>query len=160
MARINPSLEIKEYVAAFAQAARNAVFGAGFDGVEIHGANGYLVDQFTQDVSNTRTDEYGGSIENRCRFALEVVGAVCAAIGDSKTAIRLSPWSEFQGRIGYLDKHLILECPLADTDPHHRYAHGGSDSDFQLSRVSSGEGPHESGLSAYHRAGILRKCEQ
>ncbi|PIL25802.1 hypothetical protein GSI_11552 [Ganoderma sinense ZZ0214-1] len=88
--------EIKEYVAAFAQAAWNAVFGAGFDGVEIHGANGYLVDQFTQDVSNTRTDEYGGSVENRCRFALEVVGAVSAAIGESKTAIRLSPWSEFQ----------------------------------------------------------------
>ena len=84
---------------AFAQAARNAVFGAGFDGVEIHGANGYLVDQFTQDVSNIRTDEYGGSIENRCRFVLEVVGAVCAAVGESKTAVRLSPWSEFQGTI-------------------------------------------------------------
>ena len=74
------------------------MFGAGFDGVEIHGANGYLVDQFTQGLSNTRTDEYGGSIENRCRFALEVVGAVCAAVGESKTAIRLSPWSEFQGK--------------------------------------------------------------
>ena len=90
--------EIKQYVAAWAQAARNAVLGAGFDGVEIHGANGYLIDQFTQDVSNTRTDEYGGSIENRCRFALEVVGAVCKAIGESKTGLRLSPWSRFQGR--------------------------------------------------------------
>ncbi|KAM5544293.1 hypothetical protein V8D89_001953 [Ganoderma adspersum] len=88
--------EIKEYIAAWAQAARNAVFGAGFDGVEIHGANGYLIDQFTQDTSNTRTDEYGGSIENRCRFALEVVGAVCEAIGESKTGLRLSPWSRFQ----------------------------------------------------------------
>ena len=90
--------EIKEYVAAWAQAARNAVFGAGFDGVEIHGANGYLIDQFTQDTSNTRADEYGGSIENRCRFALEVVNAVCEAIGESKTGLRLSPWSRFQGR--------------------------------------------------------------
>ena len=89
--------EIKVYVAAWAQAARNAVFGAGFDGVEIHGANGYLIDQFTQDTSNTRTDEYGGSIENRCRFALEVVGAVCEAIGESRTGLRLSPWSRFQG---------------------------------------------------------------
>ena len=73
------------------------MFGAGFDGVEIHGANGYLIDQFTQDITNTRTDGYGGSIENRCRFALEVVSAVCEAIGESKTAIRLSPWSRFQG---------------------------------------------------------------
>ena len=70
---------------------------AGFDGVEIHGANGYLVDQFTQDVSNRRADEYGGSVENRCRFALEVVHAVAEAVGAGRTAIRLSPWSSFQG---------------------------------------------------------------
>ena len=89
--------EIKEYVAAFAQAARNAVFGAGFDGVEIHAAHGYLVDQFIQDVSNQRTDEYGGSIEHRCRFALEVVDAICQAIGEERVAIRISPWSTFQG---------------------------------------------------------------
>ena len=89
--------EIKEYVAAFAQAARNAVFGAGFDGVEIHAAHGYLIDQFTQEMCNTRTDEYGGSVENRCRFALEVVNAVCQAVGEQKTAIRISPWSTFQG---------------------------------------------------------------
>ncbi|KAI0744498.1 NADH:flavin oxidoreductase/NADH oxidase [Earliella scabrosa] len=88
--------EIKEYVAAFAQAARNAVLGAGFDGVEIHAAHGYLIDQFTQEMCNTRTDEYGGSVENRCRFALEVVDAVCQAVGEQKTAIRISPWSTFQ----------------------------------------------------------------
>ncbi|KAF8869986.1 hypothetical protein BD779DRAFT_1681538 [Infundibulicybe gibba] len=63
--------EIDEYVALYAQAARNAIT-AGFDGVEIHGATGYLVDQFLQDVSNVRDDEYGGSIENRSRFALRV----------------------------------------------------------------------------------------
>ncbi|KAH7925249.1 FMN-linked oxidoreductase [Leucogyrophana mollusca] len=87
--------EIKEYVAAYATAATNAI-KAGFDGIEVHGANGYLVDQFTQDLSNKRSDEYGGSIENRCRFALEVVDAIVNAIGAQKTAIRLSPWSPFQ----------------------------------------------------------------
>ncbi|KAI0803082.1 NADH:flavin oxidoreductase/NADH oxidase [Irpex lacteus] len=88
--------EIKEYVTLYATAASNAVHGAGFDGVEIHGANGYLIDQFIQDVSNTRTDEYGGSIENRARFALEVVDAVVAKVGAEKTGIRLSPWNNFQ----------------------------------------------------------------
>ena len=90
-------IEIKEYVAAYAQAARNAVFGAGFDGVEIHAGNGYLIDQFIQDMSNNRTDDYGGSIENRCRFPLEITSAVCQAVGEERTAIRISPWSTFQG---------------------------------------------------------------
>lgn len=89
--------EIKEYVAAFAQAARNAIRRAGLDGVEIHGAHGYLVDQFLQDVCNKRTDEYGGSVENRCRFALEVIDAVVAAVGAKKVGLRISPWSTFQG---------------------------------------------------------------
>ncbi|KAJ7439786.1 hypothetical protein FB451DRAFT_145599 [Mycena latifolia] len=87
--------EIKEYVALYAQAAKNAI-AAGCDGVEIHNANGYLLDQFLQDVSNKRTDEYGGSIENRARLTLEVVDAVVAAIGAERTAIRFSPWSPFQ----------------------------------------------------------------
>ncbi|KAH9945558.1 hypothetical protein B0H21DRAFT_823022 [Amylocystis lapponica] len=84
--------EIKEYVDGYAKAASDAVHRAGFDGVEIHGANGYLVDQFLQDVTNTRTDEYGGSIEKRSRFGLEVVDAVTKAVGADRTAIRLSPW--------------------------------------------------------------------
>lgn len=88
--------EIWEYVALYAQAATNAM-AAGFDGVEIHGANGYLVDQFLQDVTNNRTDAWGGSIENRARFALEVTKAVAAAVGGDRTAIRLSPFSTFQG---------------------------------------------------------------
>lgn len=87
--------EIHEYVAAYAQAAKNAI-AAGFDGVEIHGANGYLIDQFTQDVSNKRTDVWGGSIENRARFALEVTKAVVEVVGADRTGIRLSPFSEFQ----------------------------------------------------------------
>lgn len=81
------------------KAAADAV-RAGFDGIEVHGANGYLVDQFLQDVSNTRTDEYGGSIENRARFALEVMDAIVAAVGQTKAAIRLSPWSTYQGASG------------------------------------------------------------
>ena len=88
--------EIKEYVEMFAVAARNAV-KAGFDGIEIHGANGYLVDQFIQDVSNARTDEYGGSVENRTRFALEIMDAVVAEVGPERAAIRLSPWTTWQG---------------------------------------------------------------
>ncbi|PMD41767.1 NADPH dehydrogenase [Hyaloscypha variabilis F] len=88
--------EIKEYIGLYAQAAKNAV-AAGFDGVEIHGANGYLIDQFLQDVSNNRTDAWGGSVENRARFGIEVAKAVVAAVGPERTGIRLSPFSEFQG---------------------------------------------------------------
>ncbi|KAB5588109.1 inactive dehydrogenase EasA [Ceratobasidium theobromae] len=88
--------DIRRYVGLYAQAAKNAVEKAGFDGVEIHSANGYLLDQFLQDVCNKRTDEYGGSVENRTRFTLEVTDAVVAAIGVKKTAIRFSPWSRFQ----------------------------------------------------------------
>ena len=77
--------------AEFVSAAKNAL-EAGFDGVELHSANGYLLEQFLSPVSNIRTDNYGGSIENRCRFVLEVVAAVAEAIGKDKTAIRLSPY--------------------------------------------------------------------
>ncbi|WYZ35895.1 hypothetical protein EsH8_X_000542 [Colletotrichum jinshuiense] len=88
--------DIKSVVADFAQAAKNAM-EAGFDGVELHGANGYLIDQFTQDRANQRTDEYGGSVENRARFVIEVASAVVAAVGADKVGIRFSPWSTFQG---------------------------------------------------------------
>jgi NADPH2 dehydrogenase len=88
--------EIEQFIKDYAQAGRNAI-DAGFDGVEIHGANGYLVDQFTQDTSNKRTDGWGGSIEKRARFAVEVSKALVEAIGADKVGIRLSPWSPFQG---------------------------------------------------------------
>ncbi|KAG8710702.1 hypothetical protein FRC11_004211 [Ceratobasidium sp. 423] len=89
--------EIRRYVEKYAQAAGSAVHEAGFDGVEIHAANGYLIDQFNQDVCNRRTDEYGGSIENRSRFVLEVLEAVVKAVGAKRTGIRFSPWTRFQG---------------------------------------------------------------
>ena len=83
--------ELPGIVHTYAAAARNAVETAGFDGVEIHGANGYLLDQFLKTGSNQRTDDYGGSIENRARLLLEVTRAVVDAIGGGKTGIRLSP---------------------------------------------------------------------
>ncbi len=86
--------EIKSTVKDFANAAKNAV-DAGFDGVELHGANGYLVQQFLSDNTNKRDDEYGGSVENRARFLFEVLDAMIAEIGNEKTGIRLSPGGEF-----------------------------------------------------------------
>lgn len=88
--------EIQEIIDDFRIAATNAI-AAGFDGVEIHGANGYLIDQFTQDVSNRRTDKWGGSVENRSRFAVEVTQAVVHAIGADRVGYRVSPWSRHQG---------------------------------------------------------------
>ena len=89
--------EIGEYVQLFTTAARNAVVRAGFDGVEIHAANGYLPDQFLQTNTNERTDSYGGSVENRARFVLEITESVVNAVGANKVGIRFSPWSTFQG---------------------------------------------------------------
>ncbi|KAF2296966.1 hypothetical protein GH714_013739 [Hevea brasiliensis] len=71
------------------------VSNSGFDGVEIHGAHGYLIDQFMKDQVNDRTDQYGGSLENRCRFALEIVEAVANEIGADKVGIRLSPFANY-----------------------------------------------------------------
>lgn len=84
---------IRKVIEGFALAAENAV-EAGFDGVEIHGANGYLIEQFLNPLVNNRPDEYGGSVEHRSRFALEVVEAVASAIGADKTGIRFSPFSK------------------------------------------------------------------
>ncbi|MDO9403691.1 MAG: alkene reductase [Polaromonas sp.] len=83
--------EIPGIVHTFQAAARNAVETAGFDGVEIHGANGYLLDQFLKDGSNQRTDDYGGSIENRARLLLEITRGIAGDIGGGRTGIRLSP---------------------------------------------------------------------
>ena len=100
--------------AEFVTAAKNAI-ESGFDGVELHGANGYLLEQFLSPASNVRTDSYGGSIENRSRFVLEVATAVSDAIGKDKTGIRFSPYGvasdmslypEINATYDYLSKQL------------------------------------------------------
>ena len=100
-------MTVQDYVAAAARSLE-----AGFDGVEIHGANGYLIDQFLKDKTNKRDDEYGGSIENRCRFALEVVEAVTAAIGADRVGLRLSP--------------NVPNGGIADSDPLALFSHLGT----------------------------------
>ncbi|ODV92347.1 hypothetical protein CANCADRAFT_22517 [Tortispora caseinolytica NRRL Y-17796] len=91
--------DMVDVIEQFRLAAKNAI-EAGFDGIEIHGANGYLIDQFVTDNINTRTDEYGGpDIANRVRFPLEIVDAVTEIIGPKKTAYRMSPWGLFQGTL-------------------------------------------------------------
>lgn len=88
--------EIAEHVQAYADAARRAI-DAGFDGVELHGANGYLISQFLSSNANVRTDGYGGPIAHRIRFAVEAVAATVDAVGAERTAIRLSPGGTFWG---------------------------------------------------------------
>ncbi|KXJ86275.1 hypothetical protein Micbo1qcDRAFT_153127 [Microdochium bolleyi] len=103
--RAMTTIEVRQTVQDIAAAARNAM-RAGFDGVECHAANGYLLDQFLQDVSNTRTDEYGGSIENRSRLTVEVLEALIDAVGSAdRVGLRLSPWSTFQ------DMHMADPIP-------------------------------------------------
>ena len=88
--------DVGQVIADYATAARRAV-DAGFDGVELHAANGYLIDQFLQSSSNARTDRYGGSIENRCRLLLDTTDALCRAIGAERVGVRLSPYGRFNG---------------------------------------------------------------
>jgi N-ethylmaleimide reductase len=88
--------EIPRLIADYATAARNAI-EAGFDGVQLHAANGYLIDQFLRDGSNKRTDIYGGPIENRVRLLREVVEALVDSVGKDRTAVRLSPNGDSQG---------------------------------------------------------------
>lgn len=102
--------EIAGIVADFAAAVRNARI-TGFDGVEIHAANGYLIDQFLQDSSNLRIDAYGGTIARRARFLLDVVDAAIDAWASDRIGVRLSPWGRFNG--------------MADSDPAALYAHVG-----------------------------------
>ncbi|NUK23190.1 alkene reductase [Streptomyces lunaelactis] len=88
--------EVPEHALSYARAARRAV-DAGFDGVELHGANGYLISQFLSSNANLRTDRYGGPIANRIRFAVEAVAATVEAVGGARTGIRLSPGATFWG---------------------------------------------------------------
>lgn len=88
--------QIHDCITDFSHAAQNAI-RAGFDGIELHGANGYLIDQFLQDTCNKRIDSWGGSVANRARFGIEVVRACAEAVGAEKVGFRVSPWSPFQG---------------------------------------------------------------
>ena len=97
--------EAKQVITDFAHAARNAV-EAGFDGVELHGANGYLIEQFLNPYVNNRSDDYGGSIENRCRFLLEAVDACIEVIGHEKVGTRLTPY----GGLGALPHYDEIEA--------------------------------------------------
>ncbi|MFD8141951.1 alkene reductase [Streptomyces sp. NPDC059708] len=106
--------EIRETVSDYASAARNAV-EAGFDGVELHGANGYLIHQFLAPGSNLRTDEWGGTVENRVRFAAEVVAAVAAEIGADRTALRISPGNGFND-IDEPDPRPVYEALVKEAD--------------------------------------------
>jgi N-ethylmaleimide reductase len=100
--------EIPVIVEQYAQGARNAL-AAGFDGVEVHAANGYLIDQFLRDRTNKRKDRYGGSVENRSRFLMEVVQSVTAAIGAERTGVRISPQN--------------TQNDIADSDPQNLFNH-------------------------------------
>lgn len=100
--------ELPALVEAYARAARQAM-DAGFDGVEIHGANGYLLDQFLRDGSNHRDDRYGGSVENRSRLLMEVVEAVTSVVGADRTGLRLSPLQPANG--------------MSDSDPKGTFTH-------------------------------------
>lgn len=116
--------DIKGLVVDYAKAAENAI-EAGFDGVEIHGANGYLIDQFLHYAANTRSDEYGQTPENMSRFALEVTDAVIAAVGNERTALRVTPGAYFNMSEDNRDKavfdYLLPELEKRDL----AYLHGG-----------------------------------
>ncbi|KAH9031923.1 hypothetical protein EDB85DRAFT_2145853 [Lactarius pseudohatsudake] len=117
--------EIKEYVQLYASAAENAVLQAGFDGVEVQVTGGYLPDQFLQPATNTRTDEYGGSLENRLRFVLEVTDAVVKAVGANKVGLRVSPYLTIQG-MGMPDPiptYTKLVTSIRDSYPDFAYLH-------------------------------------
>ncbi|HMT69651.1 MAG TPA: alkene reductase [Saprospiraceae bacterium] len=96
--------EVKEIIQDYGQAALNAI-EAGFDGVQLHGANGYLPHQFLAENANQRTDEYGGSIENNSRFMLEVMHTLIQAIGGERVGIKLSPFQPYGG--------IVLDNPVA-----------------------------------------------
>lgn len=116
--------EIREIVADYAQAARNAL-DAGFDGVELHGANGYLINQFIDSQANARNDQYGGSLENRLRFLREVAEAVTAVVGRERIGVRLAPLTTLQGAVDDTPQATYLAAARYWTDrrglhPHRR----------------------------------------
>lgn len=119
--------DIEAVIAEYRQAALNAI-EAGFDGIELHAANGYLINQFIDSEANNRTDEYGGSIENRLRFLSEVVAAMVDAIGADKVGVRLAPFTSLNGTVdatpvetytaaaALLETHKIVYLHIAEVD--------------------------------------------
>ncbi|WP_373950424.1 alkene reductase [Vibrio pomeroyi] len=119
--------DIKEVVEQYRQAAINAI-EAGFDGIELHAANGYLINQFIDSEANNRTDEYGGSTENRLRFLGEVVEAMVEAIGADRVGVRLAPFTSLNGTVdatpvetytaaaAYLNLYKIVYLHIAEVD--------------------------------------------
>ncbi len=125
--------EVPEHAQSYAEAARRAV-DAGFDGVELHGANGYLISQFLSSNANLRTDRYGGSMANRIRFAVEATAATAEAVGGARTGIRLSPGGTFWG----IEEHDVprlytaLLHELADLDLAYLHLEATVDEDVLL----------------------------
>ncbi|MCL2918253.1 alkene reductase [Shewanella litorisediminis] len=118
------ALEIAQLVEDYAKAAENAI-EAGFDGVEIHGANGYMIDEFLHYDSNRRDDEFGGSPENMVRFPLQVVDAVTSRIGAARTALRISPAAYFNIQPDARDR-AVFDLLLSELDTRElAYLHGG-----------------------------------
>lgn len=116
--------DIKSLIADFAKAAENAI-EAGFDGVEIHGANGYLIDQFLHYEANVREDEYGQTPQKMARFALEVTDAVIAAVGNERTALRVTPGAYFNMSEDNRDK-AVFDYLLPELEKRNlAYLHGG-----------------------------------
>ncbi|MFF0065136.1 alkene reductase [Streptomyces sp. NPDC005279] len=107
--------EVRAIIGEFVDASRNAI-EAGFDGVELHGANGYLIHQFLAPNTNLRTDEWGGSVENRIRFAVEVTKAVVAEIGAERTGLRVSPGNAYND-IAETDTEAVYPALVKELEP-------------------------------------------
>jgi N-ethylmaleimide reductase len=135
--------EIPGIVAQFEDGARRAL-AAGFDGVEIHGANGYLIDQFLRDGTNRRTDRYGGSLENRARFLLEVTEAVAGVWSAGRVGVRLSPLGTFNS--------------MSDSDPARTFGFAAAAlGRYGLAYLHVVEGGHESAEGPFDWAGLKRR---
>jgi N-ethylmaleimide reductase len=135
--------EIEGVVAQFEAGARRAL-AAGFDGVEIHGANGYLIDQFLRDGTNRRTDRYGGSVENRARFLLEVTEAVIGVWGAARVGVRLSPLGTFNS--------------MSDSDPARTFGFAAEAlGRYGLAYLHVVEGGDESGDGPFDWAELRRR---
>ena len=108
--------DIAAAIAAYASSARHAI-DAGFDGVELHGANGYLIDQFLNTAANQRSDGWGGSIAGRIRFAVEAVKATIAAVGADRVGLRISPYGVFNGMVPDADMDALYLALIAAMNP-------------------------------------------